>query len=60
MERLAALSGSLDADEGLMMREIAARFAAALGSGDQLATKETLNVMRHKAGEPKDEDRNDL
>lgn len=59
MERLAALSGSLDEKEGLRMREISARFVAALGSGDRSAAKETLNIIRHKAGDPKDEDRND-
>ena len=59
MERLAALSGSLDAQEGFIMREITARFVAALGSGDRSTAKETLNNIRHKAGDPKDEDRND-
>jgi|SRR6516164_1801991 hypothetical protein len=59
MERLAALSGSLDAQEGFIMREITARFVAALGSGDRSTAKETLNIIRHKAGDPKDEDRND-
>ena len=59
MERLAALGGSLDIQEGLMMREISARFVAALGSGDRSAAKETLNIIRHKAGDPEDEDRND-
>jgi len=59
MEKLAALGSSLDPEEGLMMREIAARFVSALGSGEKDAAKETVNFMRHKAGDPKDEDRGD-
>jgi hypothetical protein len=59
MEKLAALGSSLDAEEGLMMREVAARFVSALGSGDKDAAKETVNLMRHKAGDPKDDDHGD-
>lgn len=59
MERLAALLGTLDADEGVMMRAVAERFAAALGTGRKGAAKTIVNVMRHKAGDLSDDDNQD-
>lgn len=58
MERLAALGSELDPAEGAMMREIARVFMQSLGAGEKDAAKNVVNVMRHKAGDPKDEDRN--
>ena len=55
MERLASLADGLDAAEGALMRAIAARFSAALNLGDKGTAKEAVNIMRHKAGDPKDE-----
>ena len=59
MERLAALGSELDPNEGAMMRLIAERFTAALVGGDKGAAKEIVNVMRHKAGDPKDDENPD-
>ncbi|HYA36049.1 MAG TPA: hypothetical protein VEF03_10535 [Candidatus Binataceae bacterium] len=59
MERLATLAGELDPAEGMMMREIARVFIASLGSGEKNRAKESVNVMRRKAGDSKDEDRTD-
>src|SRR6266851_1959331 len=56
MQRLAALGGELDAEEGALMRLIAERFTQALNFGDKGAAKDVVNFMRHKAGDPKDED----
>jgi hypothetical protein len=56
MQRLAALGGELDAEEGALMRLIAERFAQALNFGDKGAARDVVNFMRHKAGDPKDED----
>ncbi len=56
MQRLAALGGELDAEEGGLMRLIAERFTQALNFGDKGAAKGVVNFMRHKAGDPKDED----
>jgi len=55
MERLAALGSEVDAEDGAMMRFLAERFAQALNAGDKGAAKEALDIMRHKAGDPKDE-----
>jgi hypothetical protein len=55
MERLAALAGELDPGEGYLMRMIAERFSQALNFGDKGTAKETVNFMRHKAGDPKDD-----
>ena len=55
MDRLAALASELDPSEGLMMRMIADRFSQALSFGDKSAAKENVNIMRHKAGDPKDD-----
>jgi hypothetical protein len=59
MERLAALGSVLDAEEGAMMRFIAERFTAALGAGDKGDAKTVVDVMRRKAGDTKDDDKQD-
>ncbi len=59
MERLAGLGGELDPAEGVMMREIARIFMQSLNFGEKGAAKDVVNVMRHKAGDPKDDDRSD-
>jgi hypothetical protein len=56
MERLAAIAGELDPEEGALMRMVAQRFTEALKLGDKGAAKEVVNLMRHKSGDPKDED----
>jgi|SRR5579863_389967 len=55
MERLSALAGQLDPSEGIVMKLIADRFTAALNLGDKGAAKETINFIRHRAGDPKDD-----
>lgn len=59
MERLANLGSQLDPAEGLMMREISRIFMQSLNIGEKGAAKEVINTMRHKAGDPKDDDRTD-
>ncbi len=59
MERLANLGAELDPAEGAMMREIARIFMQSLNFGEKGAAKDVVNVMRHKAGDPKDDDRTD-
>ena|SRR6266446_6647280 len=59
MQRLAALAGDLDPEEGAMMRFIAERFTAALGAGDKGDAKTVVDVMRHKAGDAKDDPKKD-
>ena len=59
MQRLASLGSILDPEEGAMMRFIAERFTAALGAGDKGDAKSVVDVMRHKAGDPKDDDKKD-
>ena len=56
MERLALLAGELDAEEGMLMSAIARRFSQALGLGDQGTAKEAVKLMRHKAGDSKDDE----
>ncbi len=56
MERLAAIGSELDPEEGALMRMVAQRFTAALELGDKGAAKDAVNLMRHKSGDPKDED----
>jgi hypothetical protein len=56
MERLAAIAGELDPEEGSLMRMVAQRFTEALRVGDKSTAKEAVNLMRHKSGDPKDED----
>ncbi len=53
MERLAALGSQLDRDEGAMMRAIAARFSEALSANDRGTAKETVGLMRRRAGDLK-------
>ena len=57
MERLANLGSTLDPEEGAMMRLIAERFTAALGAGNKGDAKTVVDVMRHKAGDTKDDDK---
>jgi hypothetical protein len=42
-----------------MMKFLAERFTEALDAGDRGAAKEAVNIMRHKAGDPKDEPNSD-
>jgi hypothetical protein len=56
MGRLAAVAGELDPEEGALMRMVAQRFTEALKLGDKGTAKEAVNLMRHKSGDPKDED----
>jgi len=58
-DRLASLAGDLDPGEGAMMRLLAERFSAALNFGDKDTAKHTVNFMRHRAGDPKDEPNTD-
>jgi hypothetical protein len=55
MERLAALASTVDPDEGTLMRLIAERFAAALGAGHKDDAKTSVDVMRRKAGDTKND-----
>ncbi len=59
MERLAAMGGELDPEEGALMRMVAQRFTESLKLGDKSSAKAAVNVMRHKAGDPKDEDKSE-
>jgi len=59
MARLAALAGELDPAEGMLMKLIADRFAGALGLGDKGVAKETVNFIRRRAGDPKDDPNTD-
>ena len=59
MERLANLGAELDPAEGMMMREISRIFMQSLNFGEKGAAKNVVNIMRHKAGDPKDDDRTD-
>jgi hypothetical protein len=56
MERLAAVAAELDPAEGALMRMVAQSFTEALKLGDKGAAKEAVRVMRHKSGDPSDED----
>jgi len=56
MEQLAALGTQMDPGEGAMMREVARIFAQSLSLGDKGAVKQAVGLMRHKAGDPKDDD----
>jgi hypothetical protein len=55
MERLSTLASQLDPAEGAMMRLIAERLTLALNAGDKGAAKETINFIRQRAGDPKDD-----
>jgi len=59
MERLASLAGTLDPAEAALMRMLSDHFGNALSVGDREAAKNAVNVMRHKAGDPKDEPNTD-
>jgi len=59
MERLANLGSTLDPEEGAMMRFIAERFTAALGAGQKGDAKTTVDMMRRKAGDTKDDGNKD-
>lgn len=59
MQRLTALADLLDPEEGMLMRMIAQRFAQALGQGDKGLAKETVNFMRRRAGDTKDDPNTD-
>ena len=59
MQRLASLANDLDPEEGAMMRFIAERFTAALDAGDKGDAKTVVDVMRHKAGDTKDDPKKD-
>jgi len=59
MDRLANLGSELDPAEGAMMREISRIFMQSLNLGEKGAAKDVVKVMRHKAGDPKDDDRTD-
>jgi hypothetical protein len=59
MERLASLAGTLDPAEAVLMRMLSEHFADALSIGDKNAAKDAVNLMRRKAGDPKDEQNTD-
>lgn len=59
MERLAALANTLDPAEAILMRTISDYFANALKAGDKHTAKNAVNLMRHRAGDPKDEPNSD-
>jgi hypothetical protein len=59
MARLASLGNSLDPAEAMLMRMIIEHFTNALRVGDRNTAKNAVNVMRHKAGDPKDEPHSD-
>lgn len=59
MERLAAMGSELDPEEGALMRVVAERFTESLRSGDKGDAKAAVNLMRHKAGDSKDEDKSE-
>ena len=59
MERLASLAITLDPAEAVLMRMLSEHFTNALSIGDKNAAKGTVNLMRHKAGDPKDEPNTD-
>ncbi len=59
MQRLAALASNLDPAEALLMRILSDQFSNALQIGDKHSAKNAINIMRHKAGDPKDEPNSD-
>lgn len=59
MEQLASLAGHLDPDEGMMMSMIAQRFTRALTTGDLGTAKQAVDLMRHRAGDPEDDENSD-
>jgi hypothetical protein len=59
MRRLALLGRELDPAEGMLMKLIADRLSDALQTGDKGAAKASVNFMRQRAGDPKDDPDND-
>ena len=59
MGNLVAIGIEVDSNEGAMMRAIADRFGQAMSAGDKGSAKEAVTLMRHKAGDPKDDPSND-
>jgi len=59
MDRLAALGSQLDPAEGAMMKAIAQHFSQALTAGLKGEAKAAVNVMKNKAGDPKDNEGNE-
>jgi hypothetical protein len=59
MERLASLAGTLDPAEAVLMRMLSEHFTNALTIGDKNAARNTVNLIRHKAGDPTDEPNTD-
>lgn len=59
MESLATLAVSLDPTEAALMRAISDHFSSALLAGDKHTAKNAVNVMRHKAGDSKNEPHSD-
>jgi len=59
MEQLAALAGTLDPTEGALMNLIAQRLTSALALNDRDAAKDSVNFIRHRAGDPKDDPNTD-
>ena len=56
---LVVIGMEVDSNEGAMMRAIAERFGQALNAGDKGSAKEAVAVMRHKAGDIKDDPHSD-
>jgi hypothetical protein len=59
MEQLAALGSQLDPAEGAMMRAIAQHFSQALSAGLKGEAKVAVNLMKNRAGDPKDREGNE-
>jgi hypothetical protein len=59
MQRLASLAGIFDPAEAMLMRMIGEYFSNALRAGDKHGAKDAVNLMRRKAGDPKDEPNSD-
>ena len=56
MERLAAIAGDLDPEEGVLMRMVAQRFTEALRLGDKGTAKQAVNLMRQRSGDSNSDD----
>ncbi|MGA2410438.1 MAG: hypothetical protein ABSG46_08640 [Candidatus Binataceae bacterium] len=56
MQKVAVLGSDVDSEEGAMMRLMAERFGQAFSAGDKSEARAAVNLMRHKAGDPKDSD----
>ena len=59
MERLASLAATLDPAEAMLMQTMSDYFSNALRIGDKDAARNAVNLMRHKAGDPKDDPNHD-